>query len=109
VLEAMGCGLPVVAAGAGGLAELVDDETGVLARPNCPDSLAEAIRHAAASDLAALGATARRKAESSFDWEAVFSQLLMHYCRLLPQDASGCATQGRALDEQSYAGAGSYQ
>lgn len=119
VLEAMGCGLPVVAAGAGALAELVDDDTGVLARPNCPDGLAEAIRHMAARDLAALGANARRKVESSFDWEAVFSQLLMHYGRLLPQDEPGCvqpgcvkpdsATHGRAPDEQSCAGAGSYQ
>lgn len=114
VLEAMGCGLPVVAAGAGGLAELVDDETGVLARPNSPDSLAEAIRHAAARDLAALGANARRKVESSFAWETVFDGLLIHYCRLLPQDAAGCmkpgcATPGRVPDDQSYAGAGSYQ
>ncbi len=109
VLEAMGCGLPVVAANAGGLAELVDDDTGVLARPNCPASLAEAIRHAARCDLAALGANARRKVEASFDWETVFSQLLTHYCKLLPQDAQGCAAPGRALDGQSYARAGYYQ
>ncbi len=106
VLEAMGCGLPVVAANAGGLAELVDDDTGVLARPNCPASLAEAIRHAARCDLAALGANARRKVEASFGWETVFSQLLTHYCTLLPQDAQGCAAPGRALDGQSYARAG---
>lgn len=109
VLEAMGCGLPVVAANAGGLAELVDDDTGVLARPNCPASLAEAIRHAARCDLAALGANARRKVEASFGWETVFSQLLTHYCKLLPQDAQGCAAPGRALDGQSFARAGFYQ
>lgn len=109
VLEAMGCGLPVVAAGAGGLAELVDDDTGVLARPNCPDSLAEAIRQVATRDLAALGANARRKVESSFDWEAVFSQLQMHYCNLLPQDAPDCAPWSQAQGVQSYARAGYYQ
>ena len=109
VLEAMGCGLPVVAANAGGLAELVDAETGVLVRPNCPASLAEAIRHAAECDLAALGANARRKVEASFGWETVFPQLLMHYCKLLPQDAAGCATPGVALDGQSFARAAYYQ
>lgn len=109
VLEAMGCGLPVVAAGAGGVAELVDADTGVLARPNCPASLVEAIRHASSCDLARLGANARRKVEASFDWRAVFPQLLMHYCKLLPFDASSRPAPCRVGDAQSYAGATSYQ
>jgi alpha-1,6-mannosyltransferase len=61
VLEAMGCGLPVVVTTGGGIAELVDDDTGVLAEPNCADSLAAAVRAACTRDLAALGAQARRK------------------------------------------------
>ena len=109
VLEAMGCGLPVVAAGAGGVAELVDEGTGVLALPNCPASLAEAIMHAGHCDLAKLGANARRKVEASFDWDAVFPQLLKHYCRLLPLDAPGRPAPCGLRDAQSYAGGRSYQ
>ena len=42
VLEAMACGLPVVATG-GGVAELVDAQTGLLVRPDSAASLAEGI------------------------------------------------------------------
>lgn len=103
VLEAMGCGLPVVATAAGAVAELVDQDTGVLAQPNCPASLAEAIRCACTGDLAALGANARRKAASSFDWGAVFTQLLMHYCELLPLETVSAAAPAATLDEPSFA------
>lgn len=109
VLEAMGCGLPVVATEAGAVAELVDHETGVLAKANCSASLAEAIRCASANDLATLGANARRKAASSFDWATVFAQLLMHYCNLLSLESPPCATPIGSLDEPSYVRARFYQ
>ncbi|WP_312510698.1 glycosyltransferase [Massilia sp.] len=83
VLEAMGCGLPVVVTTGGGVSELVDDDCGVLARPNCADSLAGAIRDACARDLAALGAQARRKVERCFDWNQVFVHLMGRYEHLL--------------------------
>ena len=109
VLEAMGCGLPVVATAAGAVAELVDEHTGMLAKPNCPASLAEAIRCASSRDLAALGANARRKAAASFDWETVFTQLLTHYCNLLPLGSLACATPSGMQDEPSYGRARFYQ
>jgi glycosyltransferase involved in cell wall biosynthesis len=41
VMEAMACGLPVVATRVGGIPELVTDDNGILAEPRDPDSLAD--------------------------------------------------------------------
>jgi len=87
VLEAMGCGVPAVVTTGGGIAELVDPDSGVLAQPNCPDSLADAIRAACARNLAVLGAAARRKVETCFDWSQVFAQLMARYDCLLANHA----------------------
>ena len=81
-LEAMACGLPVVATG-GGVAELVDEHTGVLVRPDSVDSLAEGIDAIFRQDLAALGANARRKASDLYDWNLIMPQLLNRYGGLL--------------------------
>jgi glycosyltransferase involved in cell wall biosynthesis len=43
VLEALTSGLPVVATRVGGIPEIVDDTSGLLAQPRSPDSLAERI------------------------------------------------------------------
>jgi alpha-1,6-mannosyltransferase len=82
VLEAMACGLPVVATG-GAVAELVDGQTGLLVRPNSVDSLAEGIDAIFLQDLAALGANARRKAQDQYDWNRIMPQLLNRYGGLL--------------------------
>jgi alpha-1,6-mannosyltransferase len=81
-LEAMACGLPVVATG-GGVAELVDEHTGVLVRPDSADSLAEGIDAIFQQDRAALGANARRKAQDHYDWNLIMPQLLNRYRGLL--------------------------
>lgn len=83
VLEAMACGLPVVGTSGGGVAELVDEQTGILARPNDVDSLAGAISAMYQRDLAAVGAQARRKAEELYDWNRIFPQILQRYGGLL--------------------------
>ena len=88
VLEAMGSGLPVVATSGGAIAELVDDDTGVLACPNSAGSLARAIDQACARDLAALGQQARRKVESGFTWNQVFEALMARYEHLLESHAA---------------------
>jgi alpha-1,6-mannosyltransferase len=81
-LEAMACGLPVVATG-GGVAELVDEHTGIVVRPDSVDSLAEGIAAIFRQDLAALGANARRKAGELYDWNLIMPQLLNRYGGLL--------------------------
>jgi alpha-1,6-mannosyltransferase len=94
VLEAMGCGVPAVVTTGGGIAELVDPDCGVLAQPNCADSLANAIRDACARDLTKLGAQARRKVETCFDWSQVFAQLMARYDYLLANHAHAGRSSG---------------
>ena len=65
LVEAMGCALPVIASGVGGMVEIVEQgRTGwILPAPNAGE-LAAAIRHTAALDpaaLAAIGRAARRR------------------------------------------------
>ena len=83
VLEAMSCGLPVVATNAGGVAELIDAETGILAEPNSVASLAEAIEAIYGRDLAQMGLAARRKAGERYDWNQIMPQVLGRYDGLL--------------------------
>lgn len=82
VLEAMACGIPVVGMAAGGVAELVDDETGLLVPPACARMLAEGIDALYRRDVAALGRNARRKAVERYDWSLIVPQLISHYAGL---------------------------
>jgi L-malate glycosyltransferase len=47
IVEAMACGLPVIATDCGGPAEIISEETGVLVEKENPEKLAEAIRYMA--------------------------------------------------------------
>jgi len=83
VLEAMACGLPVVATNRGGVAELVDQETGILAEPNSVDSLAGAIEAIYQRDMVRMGQAARSKAAERYDWNEILPQVLSRYDGLL--------------------------
>jgi alpha-1,6-mannosyltransferase len=83
VLEAMACGLPVVGTTGGGVAELVDEHTGLLVQPNNVASLSEGIEAIFRQDLTWLGANALRKARDHYDWNRVVPQLLNRYAGLL--------------------------
>ncbi|HEX8404581.1 MAG TPA: glycosyltransferase [Duganella sp.] len=81
-LEAMACGLPVLGTG-GGVAELIDSGTGLVVEPDSAGSLSEGIEALFATDLARLGANARRKACAHFDWNRIMPQLMERYTGLL--------------------------
>jgi glycosyltransferase involved in cell wall biosynthesis len=74
VVEAMACGLPVVASATGGLADTVSDgETGYLVPPDQPGAFADRIQALATnSDTAILmGEAGRSRAVNNFDYRTV--------------------------------------
>ena len=82
LVEAFGCGLPVIASRIGALAELVEDKvTGLLFEPGDPQSLAEAMRWALEhpAKMAAMGMAARAKYEANFTAEQNYRQLMTIY------------------------------
>ena len=81
-LEAMACGLPVVAVRSGGLAETVDEEVGELAERSTASQFAEAIEALFARDVTAVGALARVRAVTRHGWDRVFTQLTEIYAGL---------------------------
>jgi alpha-1,6-mannosyltransferase len=89
VLEALACGLPVVAPPSGGVAELVDDEIGRRARSADAAGMAEAIAALFEADLDALSLAARRRAVQRHSWERTFTTLFGRYTKLLGQAAGG--------------------
>lgn len=82
VLEAMACGLPVVARAAEGLAELVDGSVGHGVGAGTPAVFADAIADVLERDTQPLREAARRRA-LAHDWEEVLPTLWTHYRRLL--------------------------
>ncbi len=72
VLEAMACGLPVVATALGGVPEAVaEGRTGFVVPPGDPGALAERLRRLIASEdlRRRMGDLGRRRAEALFGWE----------------------------------------
>lgn len=82
-LEAMACGLPVVAYRAGALAELIDARVGRLAPATGPRALAGAVEDLVAAGLPAIGRAARERALARHSWNAAFTMLLRGHARLL--------------------------
>jgi alpha-1,6-mannosyltransferase len=80
-LEAMACGIPVVAPNAGALAELVDDDVGLRVQPRDAGALAAGIEALFECDVAQLGAAARRRAER-YDWNRVLPDIVRRYSAL---------------------------
>jgi glycosyltransferase involved in cell wall biosynthesis len=86
ILEAMACGLPVVATKVGGNAELVvEGETGRLVPASDPDALALAIRESVedAERLCAQGEAGRWRVEERFSMEAMVAAYLKVYDAVL--------------------------
>jgi alpha-1,6-mannosyltransferase len=95
VLEAMACGRPVIAANAGGLAELVSPGTGILTAPRNIDALTTAVSTLYEHDIEAMGRRARAQVEAVFSWDSVMRGLLACYSQLTATEA--------AAEPESYA------
>jgi alpha-1,6-mannosyltransferase len=83
VLEAMACGLPVVAARAGAIPELVDETVGMLAEPGSAASMAAAIVALYERDITAVGKMARERVLRQFTWTQAFHAQTGIYANLL--------------------------
>jgi len=90
-LEAMACGVAVVASAVGGLTEAVDDgRTGLLVPPRNPDALATAlVRLLDAPDIASqMGSAGRQLALRKFSPEVIANQYAKLYRRLIAATSS---------------------
>jgi glycosyltransferase involved in cell wall biosynthesis len=86
-LEAMACGVPVVAAAVGGLCDtVVDGLTGVHVPPRRPDVLASIVSNLLADEprRRAMGAAGVRRVRRLYTWERVGKATLIAYRRLMP-------------------------
>jgi phosphatidylinositol alpha 1,6-mannosyltransferase len=86
-LEAMACGLPVVAAAATGSESLVDDHvTGRLIRPGAVHHFAEAVRgYVEQADLRARHGAAGEARSLEFSWDRINQTVADTYLRLIRQ------------------------
>ena len=83
ILEAMACGIPVVAVAAGAFTEIVHEHCGLLCPPNNPKAMADKVRELFSADSRHLGAQARRYVAQHYAWDAVVDSLLGHYRAVL--------------------------
>ncbi|MBZ5486299.1 glycosyltransferase family 1 protein [Halomonas aquamarina] len=91
VLEAMACGIPVVAARAGALAENVPEACGMLCRPLDSEDMARSIQTLFENDAQAMGLRARLHVERHHDWDIVVQGVMHHYRELLGNSSTATA------------------
>jgi glycosyltransferase involved in cell wall biosynthesis len=82
-LEAMACGVPVIATNVGGTSEVMKEGSGKLVPPNSPDSLAEAILEFSHSELSILKKDLRAMIEQNYSWDKNVEKLVGIYEELI--------------------------
>jgi len=82
-LEAMACGLPVIATKVGGISEIMNENCGKLVPPSSPDSLAEALLDFSQKDLAVLKKDLRKMMEQKYSWDKNVEKLCKIYEELI--------------------------
>jgi len=83
LLEAMACGLPVVATNVGGVPEIIDRDCGKIVPPNDAADLAEALLEFSRSDISAYSKKARELVEQKFNWNRNVERLIEIYEELI--------------------------
>jgi glycosyltransferase involved in cell wall biosynthesis len=82
-MEAMACGLPVIATDVGGIREILMEEFGKLVPPNQPELLAEAVLKLAVADFSSLKGELRAMVEKRFSWDTNVERLVEIYEELI--------------------------
>jgi len=88
-LEAMACGVPVVASAVGGMLDtVVHDVTGRLVTPNRPAEVADAINHLMRDEFLrhSLGAAGCDRARARYSWDRIAADTVRIYDRLVPAE-----------------------
>jgi glycosyltransferase involved in cell wall biosynthesis len=82
-LEAMSCGVPVIATNVGGTSEVMSEKYGKLVPPNSPEALAEAILEFAQRDFSAVRKNLRKMVEQKYGWDKNVEKLVKIYEELI--------------------------
>ena len=82
-LEAMACGLPVIATNVGGISEILMEKWGKLVPPNQPELLAKAVLEFANVDFSSRRKELRAVMEEKFSWDKNVESLVEIYEELI--------------------------
>ncbi len=82
-LEAMSCGLPVIATNTGGIAEILHSKFGMIVAPNMPEAMADAVLEFAAADWTSRKLELRAMMEETHSWEKNVDSLVEIYEELI--------------------------
>jgi glycosyltransferase involved in cell wall biosynthesis len=82
-LEAMACGLPVIATNVGGISEIMADDYGKIVPPDNPEALAEAVLEFSHRELSAVKNALRAMIAQKYSWDSNVEKLLGIYGELI--------------------------